>query len=125
VARGVGRSPSSKSVPGKSGPANRCPANRARQIEAQQIEAQQIEAQQIEAQQIEAMSTSNRKPKYTVRVDNVYFLTRIGLSLRWATQGVAREALPADIRRLLAGLDEVEAQQAAAHEVGEPDNAGA
>jgi hypothetical protein len=71
------------------------------------------------------MSDSARKSKYTVRVDNVYFLSRIGLSLRWATQDIAREDLPADVRRLLAGLDEIEAQQAAAHDAGEPDNAGA
>jgi hypothetical protein len=71
------------------------------------------------------MSTPARKSKYTVRVDNVYFLSRIGLSLRWATQGVAREDLPADVRHLLAGLDEIEAQESAPHEAGEPDNAGA
>jgi hypothetical protein len=68
------------------------------------------------------MSKPTHKSKYTVRVDNVYFLSRIGLSLRWATQDVAREDLPSDVRRLLAGLDEIEAQEtAAAHERGESD----
>jgi hypothetical protein len=52
--------------------------------------------------------------KYTVRVDNVYFLSRIGLSLRWATRHIAREELPADIRQLLTQLDELEAQEQAA-----------
>ena len=71
------------------------------------------------------MSKPYRKSKYTVRVDNVYFLSRIGLSLRWASQDIARENLPADVRRLLAGLDEIEAQQNAAHGPEGPDNAGA
>lgn len=50
------------------------------------------------------------KPKYTARVDNIYFLSRIGLSLRWATQNIAREDLPADIKLLLARLDRLEAR---------------
>jgi hypothetical protein len=62
------------------------------------------------------MSTTKSKSKYTVRIDNVSFLSRIGLSLRWATQDVARESLPADVRQLLAGLDEIEAQQMATHD---------
>jgi hypothetical protein len=69
------------------------------------------------------MSTSKHKSRYTVRVDNVYFLSRIGLSLRWATQGVAREDLPDDIRQLLVRLDELEAQERAACGPAEPDNA--
>jgi hypothetical protein len=52
--------------------------------------------------------------KYTVRVDNVYFLSRIGLSLRWATRHIAREELPTDIRQLLTRLDQLEAQEQAA-----------
>jgi hypothetical protein len=50
------------------------------------------------------------KTKYTARVDNIYFLSRIGLSLRWATQDIARDRLPADIRHLLARLDRLEAR---------------
>jgi hypothetical protein len=50
------------------------------------------------------------KPKYTARIDNVFFLSRIGLSLRWATQDIAREDLPANIRHLLARLDRLEAR---------------
>jgi hypothetical protein len=50
------------------------------------------------------------KPKYTARIDNVFFLSRIGLSLRWATQGIAREDLPGNIRDLLARLDRLEAR---------------
>ena len=50
------------------------------------------------------------KTKYTARVDNIYFLSRIGLSLRWATQDIARDDLPADIKHLLARLDRVEAR---------------
>jgi hypothetical protein len=52
-------------------------------------------------------------PKYTARVDNIYFLSRIGSSLRWATQDIARENLSADIKRLLARLDRVEARDRA------------
>jgi len=48
--------------------------------------------------------------KYTARVDNIYFLSRIGLSLRWATVGMARDDLPANIRHLLARLDRLEAR---------------
>jgi hypothetical protein len=59
------------------------------------------------------MSVSKTTSRYTVRVDNVYFLSRVGLSLRWATEGVAREDLSADVRRLLAQLDELEAQELA------------
>jgi len=50
------------------------------------------------------------KSKYAVRVDNIYFLNRIGASLRWATQDIAREELPADIKHLLKRLDRLEAR---------------
>ena len=66
------------------------------------------------------MSTSRSKRKYTVRVDNVYFLSRIGLSLRWATKAIAHRDLPLDIRQLLARLDEIEARETAAHAKGQP-----
>jgi hypothetical protein len=66
------------------------------------------------------MSTSTSKPKYAVRVDNVYFLSRIGLSLRWATQGIARRDLSADIRQLLARLDDIEAGETAARAEAQP-----
>jgi hypothetical protein len=54
-----------------------------------------------------------RKPKYSVRIGNVYFLARIGLSLRWAAAGVAPDQLAPDVRHLLTRLAQVEAQQAA------------
>jgi hypothetical protein len=63
------------------------------------------------------------KPKYTARVDNIYFLSRIGLSLRWATQDIAREELPADIKHLLARLDRLQAKARAKGEP--PDDGGA
>src|SRR5262245_17536122 len=50
------------------------------------------------------------KSKYAVRVDNIYFLNRIGASLRWATEDIAREELPADITHLLSRLDRLEAR---------------
>jgi len=46
--------------------------------------------------------------KYSARVDNIYFMSRIGLSLRWATQDIARKDLPADIKRLLVRLERQE-----------------
>ena len=66
------------------------------------------------------MSTRRSPRKYTVRVDNVYFLSRIGLSLRWATRHIAREKLPADVRQLLARHDELEAREMAAHDEARP-----
>ena len=56
------------------------------------------------------------RPKYTARIDNIYFLSRIGLSLRWATVGMARDDLPANIRHLLARLDRLEARGRAKEE---------
>jgi len=50
------------------------------------------------------------KSKYAVRVDNIYFLNRIGASLRWATEDIAGEELPADIKHLLSRLDRLEAR---------------
>ena len=60
------------------------------------------------------------KSKYTARIDNVYFLSRIGSSLRWATLNISREELPANIKHLLARLDRLEARAEAKSE--EPDD---
>ena len=49
------------------------------------------------------------KPKFAARVDNIYFLSRIGSSLRWATQGVARDELSSNVKHLLDRLDQLEA----------------
>jgi hypothetical protein len=51
------------------------------------------------------------KAKYAARIDNIYFLARIGESLRWATEDMACEELPANIRHLLARLDRLEARE--------------
>jgi hypothetical protein len=51
-----------------------------------------------------------RNAKYTARLDNIYFLSRVGSTLRWATQDIAHEELPADIKHLLARLDRLEAR---------------
>jgi hypothetical protein len=53
------------------------------------------------------------KPKHTARQDNIYFLSRIGTSLRWATEDIAREELAANIKQLLARLDRLEARSKA------------
>ena len=50
------------------------------------------------------------KPKYTAKVENIYFLSRVGETLRWATQDIADEELPANIKHLLAKLDRLEAR---------------
>ena len=54
-----------------------------------------------------------RKPKHTAQIENIYFLSRIGSTLRWATQDIAREDLPPDIKRLLGRLDRLEARAGA------------
>jgi hypothetical protein len=59
-------------------------------------------------------------PKYAARVDNIYFVGRIGESLRWATEDIAREELPANIQHLLARLDRLEARAEAKRQ--KPDN---
>jgi hypothetical protein len=63
-----------------------------------------------------------RKPKYSVRIGNVYFLARIGLSLRWAAAGTTPDQLAPEVRHLLLRLDQVEAQEAAAEPTAKPDN---
>jgi hypothetical protein len=50
------------------------------------------------------------KPKYAAKIENIYFLSRIGPSLRWATEDIVREELPANIKHLLAKLDRLEAR---------------
>jgi hypothetical protein len=49
------------------------------------------------------------KPKYSARVKNIYFLPRIGLSLRWATQGMAPEDLSSNVKHMLERLEQLEA----------------
>jgi hypothetical protein len=49
-----------------------------------------------------------QESKYTACIDNIYFLSLVGSSLRWATQDIAQEELPANIKRLLARLDRLE-----------------
>jgi hypothetical protein len=52
------------------------------------------------------------KPISAARIGNVFFLGRIGQTLKWATQDIAREELPPKIRRLLAQLERSEAKAA-------------
>jgi hypothetical protein len=49
--------------------------------------------------------------KSAAQADNVVFLSRIGATLRRATQDIAREELPPDVRHLLRRLERVEAQR--------------
>jgi hypothetical protein len=60
------------------------------------------------------------KPKYAAKIENIYFLSRIGLSLRWATQDIASAELPANIKHLLARLDRLEARAKRRHPDNEP-----
>jgi len=50
------------------------------------------------------------KPQYTAKIENIYFLARVGETLRWATQDIADEELPANIKHLLVKLDRLEAR---------------
>ena len=59
------------------------------------------------------------KQKFAARVDNIYFLSRIGSSLRWATQGIAPEELSTNIKHLLSRLDQLEA---ISRQLADPDN---
>jgi hypothetical protein len=54
-----------------------------------------------------------RKSLHTAQIENIYFLSRIGSTLRWATRDIAREDLPTDIQLLLRRLDRLEAKAAA------------
>jgi hypothetical protein len=59
---------------------------------------------------LRALGMQMEKPKYTARIENIYFLERVGETLRWATQDIADEQLPANIKHLLARLDRLEAR---------------
>src|SRR5262249_22825897 len=45
----------------------------------------------------------------TARIDNIYFLARVGSSLRWAAQGVRPEDLSSDVKHMLERLDQPDA----------------
>lgn len=60
------------------------------------------------------------KPKHAAQIDNIYFLSRIGLTLRLATADIAREELPVEIRLLLNRLDRFDAK--ARLQTDKPDN---
>ena len=49
-----------------------------------------------------------KKPKYVARIDNVYFINRVGASLREATSHVTTEELPENIHLLLRRLSRLE-----------------
>ena len=49
-----------------------------------------------------------KQPKYVARIDNIYFINRIGTSLREATSNVTTEELPENIRLLLRRLKRME-----------------
>ena len=58
-----------------------------------------------------AFQNDMTRTKSVARLDNVVFLSRIGATLRWATQDIAREDLPPDVRRLLGRLERLEARR--------------
>lgn len=49
-----------------------------------------------------------QKPKYVAQIGNVYFINRVGATLREATSHVTTEELPENIRRLLRRLKRLE-----------------
>jgi hypothetical protein len=49
-----------------------------------------------------------KQPKYVARIDNVYFINRVGASLREAASNVTPEELPENIRLLLRRLKRME-----------------
>ena len=50
---------------------------------------------------------------YLARIENIYFLARIGASLRWATAHIVREELPDLVAELLCQLEHTEATRSA------------
>ena len=52
----------------------------------------------------------HRKARYIAQIDNIYFVRRIGASLREATADTVREDLPENIRLLLRRLERLEAK---------------
>jgi len=52
----------------------------------------------------------HRKAGYIAQIDNVYFVGRIGTSLRDATAEIVREELPENIRLLLRRLERLQAK---------------
>ncbi len=64
-----------------------------------------------------------RKPRHTAQIENIYFLSRIGSTLRWATQDIALEDIPTDIKRLLDRLERLEARAAAKNDDADGDPA--
>ena len=43
-------------------------------------------------------------PKYAVQIENIFFLARLGSSLRSLLRDTTREPLPEDVKRLLRRL---------------------
>ena len=56
-------------------------------------------------------ASMEKGPKYVARIDNVYFLRRVGASLREATSHIASSELPDDIRLLLRRLERFEVRR--------------
>jgi hypothetical protein len=52
----------------------------------------------------------HRKARYIAQIDNIYFVRRIGASLREATAEIVREELPENIRLLLRRPERLEAK---------------
>jgi hypothetical protein len=52
----------------------------------------------------------DRKAKYVAQIDNIYFVKRIGASLRKATPDTVRDKLPENIKLLLRRLERLEAR---------------
>ena len=53
-------------------------------------------------------ASKQETPKYVARIDNVYFVKRVGASLRHATSHIVAEELPENIRLLLRRLERLE-----------------
>ena len=53
-------------------------------------------------------ASMERQPKYVARIDNIYFINRIGTSLREATSNITMQELPENIRLLLRRLKRME-----------------
>jgi hypothetical protein len=51
------------------------------------------------------------RPNYAAQIGNIYFLSRLGSTLREATADIPHTELPAEIQLLLRRLERLEVQQ--------------
>ena len=72
------------------------------------LETRRFPQEQRPARESIYYADMDKKPKYVARIDNIYFVNRVGASLRAATDHVITDDLPENIRLLLRRLERLE-----------------